>query len=370
MSPPPNEKDTTPNREKEISSLILTMATGETEAFNSIQKLQELDAINKADKEGRTALHYAAQLPKLPSGMHLVDKLLKAGAHPNLQDKEGKTPLHHAAESKNKNYTIVSLLVKAGADATITDKRGKKPGYYTSSNATPENNLEVVAVSTYLSIRNSANLKDKNDQTSLHRAAIAGKADEIRRLIANGADPSAKDKQGNIPLHYAVQQSSESGRLEVIIALVGRDDESIIAAPYNVYEFYNQFYSKNKDGNTPYDLASSQNFPDMDASPKSLLKEEHLNKTQMVGKAVMAVAVAALAVGIALSAWWVALAAAAVIGGLLLAEEYAKKKLNPLEVKIENTSMNEIGEGRISFAKSVESSPQVDPNQKGGGRDL
>ena len=179
-----------------------------------------------------------------------------------------------------------------------------------------------------------------------------------------------KDKQGNIPLHYAVQQSSESGRLEVIIALVGRDDESIIAAPYNVYEFYNQFYSKNKDGNTPYDLASSQNFPDMDVSPKSLLKEEHLNKTQMVGKAVMAVAVAALAVGIALSAWWVALAAAAVIGGLLLAEEYAKKKLNPLEVKIENTSMNEIGEGRISFAKSVESSPQVDPNQKGGGRDL
>jgi uncharacterized protein len=39
--------------------------------------------------------------------------------------------------------------------------------------------------------------------TGLHRAAARGDAAEIRRLIAGGADPCARDGHGRTPLHVA-----------------------------------------------------------------------------------------------------------------------------------------------------------------------
>jgi ankyrin repeat protein len=46
---------------------------------------------------------------------------------------------------------------------------------------------------------------DRMGRTPLHYAALEGKLDEARRLLAEGADPSARDDNGWAPLHFATQ---------------------------------------------------------------------------------------------------------------------------------------------------------------------
>jgi ankyrin repeat protein len=46
---------------------------------------------------------------------------------------------------------------------------------------------------------------DRIGRTPLHYAALEGKLDEAKRLLTEGADPSARDDNGWTPLHFAAQ---------------------------------------------------------------------------------------------------------------------------------------------------------------------
>jgi len=52
--------------------------------------------------------------------------------------------------------------------------------------------------------------------TLLHRAALAGNRQDVRDLVALGADPNAAGDMGNTPLHYA----ASSGHLLVVLTLL------------------------------------------------------------------------------------------------------------------------------------------------------
>ena len=71
--------------------------------------------VDNADHKGYTALHYAAA-----AGMtSLVDKLLKAGASPDVQWSDGRTPAHMAA--KEGYVSTLQTLIAAGASLGATD---------------------------------------------------------------------------------------------------------------------------------------------------------------------------------------------------------------------------------------------------------
>jgi ankyrin repeat protein len=73
------------------------------------------------DEYGRTPLHYAAA----GGDADASQKLLAAGADPNLQDDGGWSPLHFAAQARSPRVT--ELLLAAGAQVDSRDTSGNTP---------------------------------------------------------------------------------------------------------------------------------------------------------------------------------------------------------------------------------------------------
>ena len=76
------------------------------------------DPVDALDREGRTALMYAA----LDKRLDLMERLLDNRANCNVRDKVGMTALHFAAQANC--GAAVRLLVKSGADHQIRDGNG------------------------------------------------------------------------------------------------------------------------------------------------------------------------------------------------------------------------------------------------------
>jgi ankyrin repeat protein len=112
------------------------------------------------DRDGRSALHYAAS----EDNPEAVARLLRDGADTNLQDHRGWTPLHFAAQANSAR--CVEMLLRGGANPTLSDSDGN---------------------------------------TALFRAVFAsrGSGEVIRLLRSAGADPNALNFHGVSPLTLA-----------------------------------------------------------------------------------------------------------------------------------------------------------------------
>lgn len=91
--------------------------------------LQQNDGfVDFQDRDGRTALHYAALYNNLP----IVELLLQSGANTNISDHQGWTPLMVAVNANS--FTTIHLLLQYQAQCSIVNFEDKKAIDYAHNN--------------------------------------------------------------------------------------------------------------------------------------------------------------------------------------------------------------------------------------------
>ncbi len=105
------------------SVLVASIARGSV--LNTL--LKNGAVANAIDKDGRNVLHYLAE----GGYWQDVDRLIAAGANPNLPDKDGDTPLHRViAEGRNIYQgpeALAQALITGGARTDLKNRAGETP---------------------------------------------------------------------------------------------------------------------------------------------------------------------------------------------------------------------------------------------------
>ncbi len=149
------------------------------------------------EASGRTVLIEAI----LGSDAEKIAKLLSSGASPNKATKDGKTPLHYAA--KLGNFEALNLLLEAGAQINPRDKALATPLFDAISCPQPLNMIDAL-----LDAGADADIPDAEGRIPLHVAAENAPVPIIRQLIEATGNPNRPDARGYQPLHRACEKNT------------------------------------------------------------------------------------------------------------------------------------------------------------------
>jgi len=158
---------------------------GDTAAVRSlIQGNAGKDAVNIAQGDGMTALHWAAER----GDAELAALLLKSGASVTAETRIGRhTPLHVAAQ--HGNSAIVRALVNARAAVNALTTTGAAPLHFAAASGDRESIAVLLDHGAEIDIR-----EPQWSQTPLMFAAAGGRTAAVKLLLARGANPSLMAK--------------------------------------------------------------------------------------------------------------------------------------------------------------------------------
>lgn len=155
------------------------------------------------DDDGGTMLHRALHVYSAQR-RQVVQALLAAGAPVDAKVADGATPLHWATRFGADD--CVPLLLAAGADVRAVDEDGRTPLF----SASPAVASQLIAAGADPIARNrfgevplhrnrqaaflvaGVDVRDDAGLTPLHHAALAGNDGAVQWLLAQGADPQAR----------------------------------------------------------------------------------------------------------------------------------------------------------------------------------
>ncbi len=245
-----SRRDTTEDNRKAMVSLLLAKGvdpnrSGRNTIYTPLIEAEQNDHTdiaallldkgadpNVADLLGVSPLAHVLEDGHKDFALLLVGHGLKLDA----RDKSGFTPLHVVARSPNADAVLVQALLDKGADVNARalsatdpynrfywplgrlDQRGLTPLHLAAASGSPD----VVR----LLIAKGASLKARTDDgnTPLHEAAHT-LSPSVAVLLAVGADPNAKNRAGDLPIHLALKSGTEAGP-EATLALIAASDLS------------------------------------------------------------------------------------------------------------------------------------------------
>ena len=193
--------------------------------------------VNARDGKQNTPLHWAAYYGQTMAAKLLISK----GADINAKNSTAMTPLIRAA--RQKKFETAKLLIEKGANLDQRDYDGAAALTWASSN-----DDEALA---RLLIQKGAdvNAKDNIGATELMAACLAGKPNIVRLLISSGADVNARDNDGNTALIDTPWPYSPQANAAAITKLLLENGADVNA--------------KNNKGWTALETAVYYNYPDV-----------------------------------------------------------------------------------------------------------
>jgi len=205
---------------------------------------QRDDYLKARTKEGKTAIHVAAEIGQDPGVLVRIaswgadvneplnpgDSSIFSSVNNWRKGKgKGNTPLHLAI-SRNNAEPFVTTLLALGADPNNKDKRGRSPLHYEAEKASDRRLLALLLV------RADPNLEDIDDNTPLHLVSTRGtNIDIINYLLKRGAVPDPKNQEGDTPLHLAAAYNESSEVVERLLELTDSpcEKDGKDASPYD-----------------------------------------------------------------------------------------------------------------------------------------
>ncbi len=189
--------------------------------------INEPDQLLARDKQGVSALHFAARYNK----PEIVKLLINKGVDVNIKDDDNSTPLHEATQNGHKE--VVRILLDNNANVKAVTKRDQviplhracwqgdkeivnwlleKDSHVNLTSTFNNTPLHKAALKGYLEIaqlliKHGAKINKRNlyGETPLHRAARHGHVEMCELLLTHGADYHLTRNDGTIPLHAAIE---------------------------------------------------------------------------------------------------------------------------------------------------------------------
>jgi L-ascorbate metabolism protein UlaG (beta-lactamase superfamily) len=210
-----------------------------------------MDPNTKSDN-GSVPLHFAAT----GGQQAMIERLIVAGANPEITDEHGNTPLMNAAwrgqaegvtglidngadvntaddwersplwvTAGNGNAAIARSLIEAGADIDRANIFGETP----LLRAAHGGHAEIVNILIGAGAEPEAR-EAHFGRTALHRAAISGYGDCVEALAKGGASMTARDHRGQNPVDLA-QRYSHTTSAKALTAQGGVPGEDVSPCP-------------------------------------------------------------------------------------------------------------------------------------------
>lgn len=230
-----NEARETINVPDNKGRTFMMMLAGEGRPEAMRQGLSRHGDVKLKDKQGRTALIYAAEKSV---GVNLIALLKASKEEINLADNEGRTALMYALGYKENQPVKMHMLLTHGADAEAADNNGKTVLMYAAGN--PYSTVSGKAFDEIAARVGNVDAKDNGGRTALMYAAANPNvsSDGVQSLLNAGAKVNTKDNNGKTVLMYAAE-SGDMSKLQLLLAN-GADVSAKTNDGKSVKDFLNQ----------------------------------------------------------------------------------------------------------------------------------